>query len=318
MKRIITLAVVLAVLLCASPAALALTDEEWNEGLRAAVQEAMDACVDGDMTDVEVLTALHDWMCLNCDYGITSRRYTAYGALVDGAAVCMGYANGYAYLTAAAGLEGTATYSDSQDHAWILVTLDGKRYFSDTTWDDGKFANLGLIRHDYFLFGAANAFVLNHYGWDSDEEVTGGEMEYAPWMAAQTRVIFQEGWCWYIDKDFNLWRCDRDTWETELLLTVDQFWPNLDEGEGFYDGVYTGLIYMDGRLWFNTPYEICSVSTDGTDLETELTPDTSESVIYGLGVEDGFLCYSLTTTPDDMFFYDIVGTSIAAGDAWGY
>ncbi|MCD7770029.1 MAG: hypothetical protein LUH36_07950, partial [Oscillospiraceae bacterium] len=145
----------------------------------------------------------------------------------------------------------------------------------------------------------------------------GGELEEAPWLAAMTRVIFYGDYCYYIDESFNLWRCDRATWETELLLTVDEGWPIWGVEGSHRSGLYSGLILMDDRLYFNTPYEICSVDLEGQDLTVELTPDTSEGVIYGLDVRDGDLTYSIATEPDAVL-YQVVDSGISAAGAWGY
>lgn len=320
-KRIAALLLALTLLISAAPSALAdrevvLTDEQ-EQRLHDEALAALEICITEDMTDLEKLTVLHDWLCLNCDYGATLRGTTAYGAIVEGNAVCLGYAAALAYLTELAGLDGAYTYSEEIDHAWALVTLDGERYFSDATWDDGKTARMGLVRHAYFLFDEDNAEDTGHTGWDSVESVPGGELEAVPWAEARTRVIFQGDWCWYIDNDFNLWRCDRATWEMELLLTVDEAWPVLDKPGYIYADTFSSLILMGDRLWFNTPYEICSVAPDGTDLQTELAPDTTtEGCIYGLGVMDGVLRYSVAEAPDSIL-YDVIETDIDASSAWG-
>ncbi len=313
MRRIWALILTASLLLPATPPALA-EPEEAGRVLYEAASTVLEQCVEADMTDLEKLTVLHDWMCLNCDYGVSPRSQTAYGAIVEGSAVCVGYAAGLAYLTDLAGLEGVYTYSAEIDHAWAIVTLDGSRYFSDCTWDDGKNAKLGLVRHDYFLFDESNAGITGHTGWDSDEAVPGGPLEGAPWVQAVTRVIFQGDWCWYIDGDFCLWRCDRDTWEAEPLLTVDETWPIWGvEGSG-RDGVYSGLALIGDRLYFNTPYAICSAALDGGDMRTELTPDTSEGVLYGLDVRDGRLCYSIATEPDAVR-YQVLDADFSAQEA---
>ncbi|MCD7844804.1 MAG: hypothetical protein LUG57_02945 [Oscillospiraceae bacterium] len=317
MKRFFALLLGLLMIFSLSVPALAVTEEEREALLLEAGLAALDACVEEDMTDLEKLTALHDWMCLNVDYGATLRSQTAYGALVEGSAVCTGYAAGFAYLAELAGLEGVATYSQSMDHAWILVTLDGVRYFSDCTWDDGKNAKMGLIRHLYFLFDQENAGDTGHYGWDSGESVPGGELEEAPWLAAMTRVIFYGDYCYYIDADFQLWRCDRATWETELLLAMEERWPIWEEAGSYRTGLYSGLILLEDRLYFSTPYEICSVDLEGQDLTVELTADTAEGVIYGLDVREGTLTCSIATEPDAVL-YQVVDSGISAVGAWGY
>ncbi len=317
MKKILSLLLVFVLLLAMAAPALALTEEEMDEALYEAAMAAIASCVDEDMTDLEKLTALHDWMCLNVDYGATIRSQTAYGAIVEGSAVCTGYAAGLAYLTALAGLDGVATYSDEIDHAWILVTLDGVRYFCDCTWDDGKNAKMGLIRHTYFLFDETNASATGHVGWDSEESVPGGDLETAPWLAAMTRVIFYGEYCYYIDEDFNLWRCNRESWVAEILLTVDTGWPIWGVEGSHRSGLYSGLILMGERLYFSTPYEIVSVNLDGEDWTVELAADTTDGVIYGIDVRDGELVYSIATEPDAIF-YDVLSSGIAVSGAWGY
>ena len=310
-----------ALLLCLAlliTPSLAITTEDMAQAVQEVAEQAIAECVDDSMTDLEKLTALHDWMCLHCEYGQSPNASYAYGGLVEGVGNCMGYARGYAALAAAAGLEGVATYSYGMEHGWILATLDGTRYFSDCTWDDGKKAKLGLIRHLYWLFDQSNAGDTNHYGWLSEENVPGGILETAPWSAAMTRVIFSGDYCWYIDADMCLWRCDRDTWHTELLLDMSDIeWPYISEEGGTPSGIYSGLILLDDRLIFNTPYEILSVDLEGGDGQVLLAPDTGDGVIYGIAVRDGTICYSVATGPDDTL-YEIVDTGLSAVGAWGY
>lgn len=300
----------IGLLLALSVPAQALSDEELDAAAWAAAEEAVAVCTAEDMTDVETLTALHDWMALHCDYGASPRSGTAYGALAEGSAVCTGYAAGYAYLAAAAGLDGAATYSAEIDHAWILATLDGTRYFSDCTWDDGKNQKLGLIRHKYFLFNDRNADWTGHSGWDSTETVPGGALETAPWTAAVTRVIFDGDYAYYIDDAFRLVRCDRATWRTEVLLTVSDRWLDTPE-------ICSGLVLLRGRLYFNTPDRICYYDLGAGGMRTAVTPDIPAGCIYGIGVENGRLCYSVAES-ESAVLYDVADTGISARSAWGY
>lgn len=316
MKRSACFFLLLALVL--SVPALALTEEEMDAALLARGQEAIAECVAEDMTDVEKLTALHDWLAIHCDYGMTLRSDTAYGAIVEGSGVCRGYAEAMGYLAALAGLDGTFTYSPEMDHAWALATLEGDRYFCDCTWDDGKYQKLGLIRHRYFLFDEENAWeTAGYYGWDSDETVPGGPMEAVPWRAAVTRVIFYGDWAYYIDRDFNLIRCDRDTWETEVLTSVEERWPDIDPEDKKLPEIFSGLVLARGQLYFCTPTRVCACALEDGEVRTLLTPDTSERLIYGLAVRNGVLCYSLAEDEEAML-YDIVDTDIEVPDAWGY
>lgn len=315
-KRFLGILLTLAALL--SVPALASDEAETEEqALYEAGMAALAACVDGSMSDVEKLTALHDWLAVNCDYGDPLNGDTAYSAVVGGLAVCRGYAGGLAYLYTLAGLDGADTYSEEMDHAWALATLDGARYFSDCTWDDGKDPCLGLVRHSYFLFDEDNAAELWHYGWDSGETVPGGALEAVPWSAAVTRVIFDGDYAYYFDGQFRLIRCDRDTWETEELFSLGVRWPDTDPDDDAEPEICSGLVLIDGQLYFNTPYAVCSVDLTGRSFRLRILADTSEGLVYGIGVRDGVICYALADDPDAAR-YELVSTDISAENAWGY
>ncbi len=92
----------------------------------------------------EIQKKIHDRICKNVVYSSDSANaHNAYGALVEGRAVCDGYAKAYQYLLFrckinAHMVSGVATDSRGQrsNHAWLLVYIDGSYYHSDITWDD--------------------------------------------------------------------------------------------------------------------------------------------------------------------------------------
>lgn len=108
-------------------------------------------------TDRDKALALHDALCRHVEYDTKAPNcHSAYGALVDKAAVCDGYAEAYQALLQKAGISAyritgvVATSSgDPLAHAWLLVRLDGAYYLSDVTWDDyGSLPD--EIHHEYF------------------------------------------------------------------------------------------------------------------------------------------------------------------------
>ena len=87
------------------------------------------------MTDVEKALVLHDFLAQNCAYAYSEylegtldtypNVYNAYGALVEGKAVCQGYAVAYNSLLRAVGIPSEVCSSDAMNHAWNLILLDG-------------------------------------------------------------------------------------------------------------------------------------------------------------------------------------------------
>ena len=118
-------------------------------------------------TDYEKVLAIHDYICRNTEYksaedlGDTGR--TAYGALVNGKAVCQGYCVLFYRMLLEAGVDnrmvfGTGVGPDgtTASHTWNIVDLYGHYYYVDITWDDAG------GNHDYFLIPAGAGFEDEH------------------------------------------------------------------------------------------------------------------------------------------------------------
>lgn len=94
------------------------------------------------MGDYEKAKALHDWLVRNVSYAqnisnqASNPIYHAEGALLNGVAVCEGYAEAYRILLNEAGIKNTIVTSESGDHAWNLVMINGTWYHVDVVWDD--------------------------------------------------------------------------------------------------------------------------------------------------------------------------------------
>ncbi|MBQ9272730.1 MAG: hypothetical protein IJ227_03290 [Mogibacterium sp.] len=118
-------------------------------------------------TDYERIAAIHDFICDSTEYeaaedGDNIRR-TAYGALIDGKAVCQGYSLALYRLLLEAGIDNRIIFGQgiepagaSGSHTWNIVKLYGKYYYIDPTWDDSTFSR------DYFLVPAGKGFEDQH------------------------------------------------------------------------------------------------------------------------------------------------------------
>lgn len=130
--------------------------------------------VEGINDDVEKLRILHDYLVKNCKYDIEIAEknetkgiepaFTAYGALVDGKAVCSGYARAYMMMCNSVGLDVFYISDESMDHSWNAVVIDNKIYYIDCTFDDPVPDQGEGILTDYF-FKTESEF-LNSHEWD--------------------------------------------------------------------------------------------------------------------------------------------------------
>ena len=100
---------------------------------------------------------VHDAVVKACDYkiGVKStgdgwQYFTSYGALVDGEAVCEGYAKSMQMLLSRVGISSVMVKGDAEGvaHMWNCVELNGEWYHTDPTWDDND--PDGVINYEYF------------------------------------------------------------------------------------------------------------------------------------------------------------------------
>jgi hypothetical protein len=77
-----------------------------------------------------------------------------YGALIEGSAVCEGYAKAFSYLCHCVGINATTVLGATSDgdHMWDEVNIGGKWYLVDVAWDDmDKTGDLSDLKgYEYF------------------------------------------------------------------------------------------------------------------------------------------------------------------------
>ena len=108
---------------------------------KAAFKTAADAIMQDlpSGSDYQKELYLHDALVNRITYSYEmAQEQNAYTAIVEGKAVCAGYAHAFQYLLMRAGIESyyvTGT-GNGENHAWNLVKIDGQWYFADITFDD--------------------------------------------------------------------------------------------------------------------------------------------------------------------------------------
>jgi len=119
-------------------------------------------------SDYEISKLIHDRLAAHITYKSSEDDQTIYGAILDGGAVCAGYAAAYQYLLQQVGIPAWTITGSSVDpndpnssvgHAWNVVCLDGNWYHTDLTWDDS--GNLNDL-HYYYLNVTTEQILEDH------------------------------------------------------------------------------------------------------------------------------------------------------------
>lgn len=100
----------------------------------------------------------HDALCGRCVYAEGPGTATAYGSIVEGGAICEGYALAQKLLLDLLGVQSVVVQGEAAEtgetpapHMWNAALLDTGWYFLDCTWDDPVSADgRDTVRHFYF------------------------------------------------------------------------------------------------------------------------------------------------------------------------
>ena len=151
---------------------LSMKDSELNEA-KQKLDEAVNkiiADMPENLTDYQKELYINDTLLNCCEYDSESandgktrgNEQNAYGALVDGKAVCEGYTRAFQLLCSKVGIEcipinGTCESDSSMNgnHIWNAVRLGGEWYYVDSTWndyqpEDSEYMLTDIERHLYF------------------------------------------------------------------------------------------------------------------------------------------------------------------------
>lgn len=127
-----------------------------KEALSAAVEKAAGGAPD-NADDYEIELYLNDWLTENCSYNTDGEhKHSAYGALVDGTAVCDGYSHAFQLLCKRLGVtctvvEGTSDFNEEAEdgHMWNCIKLGESWYHIDATWNDSSQSVCGVEHYFY-------------------------------------------------------------------------------------------------------------------------------------------------------------------------
>lgn len=119
----------------------------------------------------EIELQLHDILCSRVEYSTDESDpmiYSAYGALINGKALCEGYSRAMQLLlhhfkipcTTVTGVAG------GDGHMWNLVSIGSKWYNLDVTWDD---TSKDFISHEYFNLTDADISLDHTFSKDFSE-----------------------------------------------------------------------------------------------------------------------------------------------------
>ena len=133
-----------------------LTNKAQEEIVQKKVDQVLANIITPSMTTFQKVKAVNDYIVSNAKYGESTKSspHSAHALLIEGQAVCQGYALLTYKMLNQIGVDVqyvVGVVDGNVPHAWNLVKIDGKWYHLDTTWNDPLPNRVGTSSYDYFL-----------------------------------------------------------------------------------------------------------------------------------------------------------------------
>lgn len=118
-----------------------LQQDEYEKRCRMirTITDQIKAAVAYPRDDYSVEYATYSWLINHCNYKILEDESTAFAdsAICDGIAQCAGYSRAFSLLLRTMGVKSIEVASiPEENHQWNIVSIGGKWYQCDVTWDD--------------------------------------------------------------------------------------------------------------------------------------------------------------------------------------
>lgn len=197
--------------------------------------------------------SIHDYLCNNVYYpdlntsDYVKTAHDAYGALVEGRAVCQGYSDAFKlicdyYNIPAVCISGTA---NGGGHMWNAVQMDdGLWYLLDITWDDqGE-----LLFDDFFLVGTQSENTYFGGNSFSTDHVNDVDLPYPLTNLNYASTAYNRTQNHYTGFGATL-NCEADTENKHLFLSVF----DIGKSNIYYDGIYVNVNSFESEETFVVP-----------------------------------------------------------------
>ena len=247
------------------------------------VNEIVDGIPDG-ADKVEQLLYVHDWLVLNTSYDTTLSIHDAYALFTQGTGVCDAYSFAMMAVCMRLDIPCVRITSDSMNHAWNRVQIDGEWYHIDATYNDPTPDRIGRVYHVNFLVSDAKLLTQDHSGFETGF-CTSDRFDDGFWRETKSQVVRFGDDLLYV-RESSAYTEDGyvielvNSSDGSVLYSFNSFWP-APNGRRWL-GAYSGIAVYGPKLLLNTSDRIFSFdpATGATENVFEYEGEKSIYALY--------------------------------------
>ena len=287
-------------------------DTNYNLSHITAFQSAVNTLlqqIDAGWSAEQKILFVHDYLITHCEYalGEKSNVYNAYNVMVDGSAVCHGYALAFNYIMKHLGISSEFVCSSKINHAWNLVNLNGAYYYVDCTWDDPTNMYPAYCKHKNLLRSQAGMVATNHTSKDwvdsegnslYDTIATGTDYENYYWTNCVTAIPHIGNRWAYVDStnSSNIYVHNYSTNTNSLLASFSAKWYEWGSSSKYYMVYFVHLGTYNNQFLVSGPTSLYLLDTSGNWSKLYSLSDDEEKngYLYGFALNGTKATYYLS------------------------
>lgn len=253
-------------------------------------REKVKALIDDRMTDFEKVLTVHNYLVTNYEYDYSLTIRNIYDFFEEKTGVCEAYSLATKYILDGIGIECDYVLSESMNHDWNIVKIDGEWYHLDVTHDDpsvnGAGDILGYCQYEFFLKSDEYMAAQGRAEWECDYTATSTKYDNSFLNDYKTGVFHLDG-KWYMQKSDKLVEVNLESGSTTVVYS-----PNVSAAPSrwrWWNSMNIGVL-GDGII-YNT-YDKIYALKPGEEAIVIMEPELSEGEsIVGLSAFDETVYY---------------------------
>ena len=258
---------------------------------------------------------LHDYMVREYSYdkeaeslGVKNAKeaFKIGGLLLNQKGVCMSYALLYKYILESYGIETYYIKSDSMNHAWNIVNIDGSYYHVDVTYDDPSPDQFGIVLHNNFLLSDLKIKDTNHYNWDNKGMLCNNfKYDKYYWRNVYSPIIVDQSGYYYVNNHKFVYKDNNAN-----ATIIDDNLNKWSTGYGtHWVESYSGVFKNGQYIYYNGPDVIKRYNLNTKTIENVYTIDGNGD-IYGCRQIGVNLYFNKTNTPKEVNVVKVNGITL--------
>ena len=263
-------------------------------------------------TDFLKALYVHDYIIANNEYAkevydnpdsVSEFVYNAYGALVDRRSVCQGYSMAYKAIMDKLNIPVNFALSEEMNHLWNTVTIGGKTYHVDLTYDDPVPDIQGNVGHSNFLCTDKEITATAHSSWTTPSTISGTSYPDRFWDDIRSKICINGNEVIYAAyNSTNKSYLERRNLTTNKASTVKSSLNGVrwltPSGTKYYTACLSRIELVGDVLYYSLPDGVNAIAVDGSDDQRVYTlPASANGQLFGFVQKNGKFYGDLSVEP---------------------